>query len=1180
MFLKSFPYQVACLIVALFFFGAFNALDADAADKPTILWEARGIVLPNANAIDFDRDGILDLLATQGTKIMLLSGKNGEPERTLGAMLYPPTAADIDGDTYVEIALSLENMLSFSKDRAKLQVIRKSFWGIKYLMETTASNAKTFALVDLDGDGHMDLLGTMNKNYLMRIDPITGNMVWGKMMERHSVPAVGDLDGDTVMEVVALRRVTLATGQEGDYTEPLVGNESIDYNVALTAFDGSDGTELWSLKNLGLSDEPPLIADLDNDGTQEVIYGSDRGIFVIDFTSSVRWYVETPDDSGEVGVDAIAVADEDGDDLLEVYVASGDRITAYDFNGDELWSKELSGPLSGQMAIADVADDEGLEIIFPSTVDGLVAIAAYDGSDVWQFKGSMGNDEQPNSPIVADLNGDGKLEIAFSTQKRTICLSTGSTGKIAWPRHLGASSNTNNYRHASEFAAFLADPMSQRVTPLWPFVLGGAVLLLAGITAAVSIRARSALQEAKQQAPTVSESLASLVKKFAKDRTSPILLKNLAYAYAKESVYDLRAMDVYKKAFELTSDTRVLKGLAMSFISRGATNPEAEEIYKKTWEHFPDAKEFLKGVVDLYSNSKKINEFFIKVAEKFYYQGQENFKATNLIAKYFSEKHETGPFPIFIYKKYLVGDQDEEVVLSILLEAYKKSSMAEEYLSVARDVIKRGKINDNLKRTIAIDLSNWEYMEDAEPLLDELIEKIPHDADILKAMKAVCKSKDEQDMVYDLSDRLINIYTDLQRANPTSADIKLELGSLYAERGEHEAAVGQLKSIHKSNSMWKSAVNMLANAYSQAGDHDKAAENMSLALGGNKNLQSDNANQFLKLADEYAKAKKFDLATDTLDSLLTHGYHFDGEVEKRKNEMSHMSEMARSAQVDAQQTVISSGDKTFVGEPQKERRYSLIEEIGRGGMGIVFKAEDLILGRMVAYKVLPEDLKNHPRVIKSFFQESRALAVLNHQNIVMVFDAGQQDGEYFFAMEYVDGETVKERMIRQGGKLNIAESIEILRQTSSALAYAHANKIIHRDIKASNIMISKKDGTVKLMDFGLAKILEQAVAQRTAVSGTPFYMSPEQVLGEGIDHRTDIYSLGITAYEMVTGAVPFKTGDLGYHHLHTVPKSTRDVDPSIPDALDKLILKCMAKKKEDRYETAEDLLEALENVQI
>ena len=263
---------------------------------------------------------------------------------------------------------------------------------------------------------------------------------------------------------------------------------------------------------------------------------------------------------------------------------------------------------------------------------------------------------------------------------------------------------------------------------------------------------------------------------------------------------------------------------------------------------------------------------------------------------------------------------------------------------------------------------------------------------------------------------------------------------------------------------------------------------------------------------------------------------------------------------------------------EKPVRYEIIEEVGRGGMGIVYKARDTILDRVVAYKVLPANLKDHPAALRNFFREAKSAARLNHPNIVTVYDAGEEAGNYYIAMEFVEGDTVKQ-ILQRDSAIPLKASLLIAGQVCRALEYAHERKVVHRDIKSSNIMWTK-DKATKLMDFGLAKVLEEVKGYQTLASGTPYYMSPEQALGKEIDHRTDIYSLGVTIYEMVTGQLPFKTGDAVYHHIHTPPPEAKTVVPEVSPQLNEIILRCMQKDPKDRYQTAKELLDALKKVKV
>lgn len=250
-------------------------------------------------------------------------------------------------------------------------------------------------------------------------------------------------------------------------------------------------------------------------------------------------------------------------------------------------------------------------------------------------------------------------------------------------------------------------------------------------------------------------------------------------------------------------------------------------------------------------------------------------------------------------------------------------------------------------------------------------------------------------------------------------------------------------------------------------------------------------------------------------------------------------------------------------------RYVFERELGRGAMGIVYMARDTALDRAVAYKTVSNAIKDNPASLKYFLSEAKSLAALNHQNVVTVYDVGQEESNYYITMEFVDGRSLGE-FIREKGRLSLKNVVVIATKICAGLEYAHSRSVIHRDIKPSNIMISNQ-GDVKIMDFGLAKIMNDAVQDRTIVRGTPLYMAPEQVEGVGVDHRSDIYSFGVTLFEMATGTLPFTKGDIAYHHLHTPPPSPIRYNPSIPEGLEKVILKCLEKKKEARYQRVADI---------
>ena len=255
-------------------------------------------------------------------------------------------------------------------------------------------------------------------------------------------------------------------------------------------------------------------------------------------------------------------------------------------------------------------------------------------------------------------------------------------------------------------------------------------------------------------------------------------------------------------------------------------------------------------------------------------------------------------------------------------------------------------------------------------------------------------------------------------------------------------------------------------------------------------------------------------------------------------------------------------------------RYEVLKRVGSGGMADVYMAKDHKLNRNVAVKVLKSEYVEDEKFLKKFETEAQAVARLSHPNIVNIYDVGMEDGINYIVMELAEGITLKE-YIRKKGYLSPKETVEISTQIASAISHAHKNHIIHRDIKPQNILVSDT-GIIKVTDFGIAKATSSNTVTSTATAmGSVHYISPEQAKGRFCDEKRDIYSLGITMYEMVTGHVPFDHENgvtIALMHLQneiTPPSQIRD---GIPDSLEKIILKCTMKKPEERYQTADDLI--------
>ena len=259
-----------------------------------------------------------------------------------------------------------------------------------------------------------------------------------------------------------------------------------------------------------------------------------------------------------------------------------------------------------------------------------------------------------------------------------------------------------------------------------------------------------------------------------------------------------------------------------------------------------------------------------------------------------------------------------------------------------------------------------------------------------------------------------------------------------------------------------------------------------------------------------------------------------------------------------------------------DNRYELLEVIGSGGMAVVYKAKCHRLNRLVAVKVLKSDLAEDADFRRRFRDESQAVAMLSHPNIVSVYDVSRGETEYI-VMELIDGITLKQYMEKRG-QLNWRESLHFITQIMKALSHAHSRGIIHRDIKPQNIMVLR-DGSVKVADFGIACLANAANTLTQEALGSVHYMSPEQARGDRTDARSDIYSAGVVLYEMLTGRLPFE-GDnavsVAIQHLSSVPLSPREINPDVPEALELICMKAMASDLDKRYASADEMLADLE----
>jgi len=390
------------------------------------------------------------------------------------------------------------------------------------------------------------------------------------------------------------------------------------------------------------------------------------------------------------------------------------------------------------------------------------------------------------------------------------------------------------------------------------------------------------------------------------------------------------------------------------------------------------------------------------------------------------------------------------------------------------------------------------------------------------------------------------------------------VGQACHKNGDTEGAISTLQKVEADSPDFRSASHLLGEIFYSKGMMPLSIKKLRQSVG-DEEPKRENLPSYYLLACAYEANEQMQEAVGLFEKILALDYQYqDVEVrlEACREQLRDISPVGVAPTAQGQERTRGTGV-----------RYKIVGQLGRGGMGIVYKATDSVLDRVVAYKVLPNELRESPKALKNFLREAKSAAQLNHPNIVTVYDAGEQDGRFYIAMEYVEGTTLKE-ILRTRKKIPVVWVLHVLVQVCEALAYAHDKKIVHRDVKPANMMWTREK-QAKIMDFGLAKVIEEVRNHTTVVAGTPYYMSPEQTLGRNVDHRTDIYSLGVTLFELVTGRLPFRDGNVPYHHVHTPAPDPRGINPDLPAPLAEIIAKCLEKDPDARFGSARDVVSAV-----
>ena len=398
-----------------------------------------------------------------------------------------------------------------------------------------------------------------------------------------------------------------------------------------------------------------------------------------------------------------------------------------------------------------------------------------------------------------------------------------------------------------------------------------------------------------------------------------------------------------------------------------------------------------------------------------------------------------------------------------------------------------------------------------------------------------------------------------------------EAGALALEQGESDRALRCFQQVGAREAEYAEACDALAKLFAERRAFDlavdKAKEGIEARGADDAPLEAQEG-----LANLLERAGRSEEALAVWENIRKRDFQYAGASEK----VESLRTSVAGAQ-DATAALAAAATTAAATVPARPSRYEVLGEIGRGGMGVVLKARDTRLGRVVALKRMPDNLKNNPTAVQLFLREARAAAALSHPNIVTLFDADQEaDGSYYLTMELLEGFGL-DSVLQKRGKLTARDAVRVGIQIAKGLQFAHEKGVVHRDIKTANLFFTR-DRVLKIMDFGLAKMSEEVRKAATVIGGTPYYMAPEQAVGGNVDHRADLYALGVTLFELVTGSVPFREGDITHHHRHTPAPDPRTLEPAVPEPLARLILKLMEKSPDERPATTAEVVRALEQV--
>jgi tetratricopeptide (TPR) repeat protein len=579
-----------------------------------------------------------------------------------------------------------------------------------------------------------------------------------------------------------------------------------------------------------------------------------------------------------------------------------------------------------------------------------------------------------------------------------------------------------------------------------------------------------------------------------------------------------------------------LPGLAQSLAEQNRNDAEAIAIYEKALKLKPVIIPVLKRMFPIYCQQENIDAIlesgFILVQDKACNAGQMAAALEKVILK-LSATPEIHLLQGWIYAR----TNQPEYALTCLrraLETNPSKEMMEYVIEALNYLITQNPKNRELLKERAELKIKTGTPKEALPDYEMIFREEGKDSPILKD--------------------LLNTYRLLLNEND-DLELRYRLGNTLESLGRYQDAVLEFQQSAKEENLKISSRIHMARCFLSLKKTDIALSQLE-GLDATTEILS----VYYDIAQQYLESARTDKAYILLEK-----------IHSVKDDFKDVGLLLSQTRMHLQEEKLHQTRPVAKPSDKPSRRFQIIGEIARGGMGVVYCAMDTLLNEMVALKMLPREFNQEEQAVERFIREVRATRKLNHPHIVRIYDIGDEDGQLFISMEYINGKTLRQ-IQKEKGPFSEKELWPMMKQVCQALATAHAQEVIHRDIKPANIMLDSSHH-IKVMDFGIAKLPNaERLTQTSDFLGTPLYMSPEQCQGFPVDQRSDIYSLGVTLFELLTGSLPFTEGNIAYHHIRTPPPAPAGLSP----LGQQIILKCLAKDPAERYQSADELFVDIE----